>query len=153
MAQMRVKDQDLVIEQIKSKVNEQGLEALKKRKDVQRITNQLDARISEVETLQAQKGELENKISKLKKSMDEVVSEFQKENFTDEDSRYNYSCYFKGISFQANNYGNAIPEYSLKWNMSYKDSQALETKLRLQTMGSDFDVYKLIEDLTAEFSS
>ena len=153
MAQMRVKDQDLVIDQIKSKVNEQGLEALKKRKDVQRITNQLDARISEVKTLQAQKGELENKISKLKKSMDEVVSEFQKENFTDEDSRYNYSCYFKGISFEANNYGNAIPEYSLKWNMSYKDSQALETKLRLQTMGSDFDVYKLIEDLTAEFSS
>lgn len=153
MAQMRVKDQDLVIEQIKSKVNEQGLEALKNRKDVQRITNQLDARISEVKTLQAQKGELENKISKLKKSMDEVVSQFQKENFTDEDSRYNYSCYFKGISFEANNYGNAIPEYSLKWNMSYKDSQALETKLRLQTMGSDFDVYKLIEDLTAEFSS
>ena len=153
MAQMRVKDQDLVIEQIKSKVNEQGLEALKNRKDVQRITNQLDARISEVKTLQAQKGELENKISKLKKSMDEVVSEFQKENFTDEDSRYNYSCYFKGISFEANNYGNAIPEYSLKWNMPRSDSQALETKLRLQTMGSDFDVYKLIEDLTAEFSS
>ena len=153
MAQMRVKDQDLVIEQIKSKVNEQGLEGLKNRKDVQRITNQLDARISEVKTLQAQKGELENKISKLKKSMDEVVSEFQKENFTDEDSRYNYSCYFKGISFEANNYGNAIPEYSLKWNMSYKDSQALETKLRLQTMGTDFDVYKLIEELTAEFSS
>ena len=51
MAQMRVKDQDLVIEQIKSKVNEQGLEALKNPNDVQRITNQLDARISQVETL------------------------------------------------------------------------------------------------------
>ena len=61
MAQMRVKDQDLVIDQIKSKVNEQGLEALKKRKDVQRITNQLDARISEVETLQAQKESLKIK--------------------------------------------------------------------------------------------
>ena len=153
MAQMRVKDQDLVIEQIKSKVNEQGLEALKSRKDVQRITNQLDARISEVKTLQAQKGELENKISKLKKSMEEVVSEFQKENFTKEDNRYSYSSYFRGIALDSNRYGDSIPEYSLKWNMSCKDSQALETKLRLQTMGSDFDVYKLIEDLTAEFSS
>jgi len=153
MAQMRVKDQDLVIEQIKSKVNKQGLEAFKNRKDVQRITNQLDARISEVKTLQAQKGELENKISKLKKSMDEVVDEFQRENFTDEDNRYNYSCYFRGISFESNNYGNGIPEYSLKWNMPHADSQALETKLRLQTMGTDFDVYKLIEELTAEFSS
>ena len=153
MAQMRVKDQDLVIDQIKSKVNEQGLEALKNRKDVQRITNQLDARISEVKTLQAQKDELEGKISKLKKSMDEVVNEFQKENFTDEDNRYSYSCYFRGISYESNNYSNGIPTYSVKWNMPREESQSLETKVRLQTMGTDFDVYKLIEDLTAEFSS
>ena len=152
MAQMRVKDQDLVIEQIKSKVNEQGLEALKNRKDVQRITNQLDSRISEVKTLQAQKGELENKISKLKKSMEEVVSEFQKE-FTNEDNSYNWSSYFRGISFDANNYSHGIPSYELRWNMTRSDSQALETKLRLQTMGTDFDVYKLIEELTVEFSS
>ena len=153
MAQMRVKDQDLVIEQIKSKVNEQGLEALKNRKDVQRITNQLDARISEVKTLQAQKDELEEKISKLKKSMDEVVNEFQRENFTDEHNRYSYSCYFRGIDFDSNSYSGGIPEYSIKWNMPYEESQSLETKVRLQTMGTDFDVYKLIEELTAEFSS
>ena len=152
MAQMRVKDQDLVIEQIKSKVNKQGLEALKKRKDVQRITNQLDARISEVETLQAQKGELDNKICKLKKSMDEVVDKFQEE-FTDEGNAYSYGCYFRGIAFESNSYSHGIPSYELKWNMPRQDSQALETKLRLQTMGTDFDVYKLIEELTAEFSS
>mgnify|MGYP003135655797 FL=1 len=153
MAQMRVKDQDLVIEQIKSKVNKQGLEALKKRKDVQRITNQLDARISEVKTLQAQKDEVSKKIKQLKKSMDEVVNEFQRENFTGEDNRYSYSCYFRGIDFESNSYGDGIPEYSIKWNMPREESQSLETKVRLQTMGTDFDVYKLIEDLTAEFSS
>jgi len=153
MAQMRVKDQDLVIEQIKSKVNEQGLEAFKNRKDVQRITRQLDSRIETVKTLQAQKDELSKRIKQLKNDMSEVVDEFQRENFTDEDNRYNYSCYFRGISFESNSYGDGIPEYSLKWNMPYADSQALETKLRLETMGSDFDVYKLIEDLTAEFSS
>ena len=152
MAQMRVKDQDLVIDQIKSKVNKQGLETFKNRKDVQRITNQLDARISEVKTLQAQKGELENKISKLKKSMDEVVDKFQEE-FTDEGNAYSYGCYFRGIAFESNSYSHGIPSYELKWNMPRQDSQALETKLRLQTMGTDFDVYKLIEDLTAEFSS
>ena len=152
MAQMRVKDQDLVIEQIKSKVNEQGLEALKKRKDVQRITKQLDEKIETVKTLQSQKDELGKRIAELKKSMDEVVSEFQQE-FTDEDSRYSYSCYFRGINLDSNSYGNGIPEYSLRWNMPREESQALETKVRLQTMGTDFDVYKLIEDLTAEFSS
>ena len=152
MAQMRVKDQDLVIEQIKSKVNEQGLEALKNRKDVQRITNQLDARISEVKTLQAQKDELNKKIKQLKNNMDKVVTEFQQE-FTDEDSRYSYSCYFRGINFDSNSYSDGIPEYSVRWNMPREESKALETKVRLQTMGSDFDVYKLIEELTAEFSS
>ena len=153
MAQMRVKDQDLVIDQIKSKVNEQGLEAFKNRKDVQRITNQLDSRIETVKTLQAQKDELNKRIKQLKNDMSEVVNEFQKENFTDEDNRYSYSCYFRGISYESNNYSNGIPTYSLKWNMPYAESQALETKVRLQTMGTDFDVYKLIEDLTAEFSS
>ena len=69
MAQMRVKDQDLVIEQIKSKVNEQGLEALKNRKDVQRITNQLDSRIETVKTLQSQKDELSKRIKQLKNDM------------------------------------------------------------------------------------
>ena len=152
MAQMRVKDQDLVIDQIKSKVSEQGLEDLKNRKDVQRITRQLDSKIETVKTLQSQREELDKRISQLKDDMATVVQEFQKE-FTDEDSRYSYSCYFRGISYESNNYSNGIPTYSLKWNMSYKDSQALETKVRLQTMGTDFDVYKLIEDLTAEFSS
>ena len=153
MAQMRVKDQDLVIDQIKSKVNEQGLEALKKRKDVQRITNQLDSKIETVKTLQAQKDELGKRIKQLKNDMDEVVSEFQRENFTDEDNRYSYSCYFRGIDFDSNSYGDSIPKYSLKWNMPREESQSLETKVRLQTMGTDFDVYKLIEELTAEFSS
>ena len=152
MAQMRVKDQDLVIEQIKAKINEQGLEALKKRKDVQRITNQLDSRIETVKTLQAQKDELSKRIKQLKNDMSEVVDEFQKE-FTDEDSRYSYSCYFRGIDFESNSYGNGIPEYTIKWNMPREESKALETKVRLQTMGTDFDVYKLIEELTAEFSS
>ena len=152
MAQMRVKDQDLVIEQIKSKVNEQGLEALKNRKDVQRITKQLDSRIETVKTLQAQKDELGKRINQLKDDMDKVVQEFQKE-FADEDSRYSYSCYFRGISYESNSYSNGIPTYSLKWNMPREESQSLETKVRLQTMGTDFDVYKLIEDLTAEFSS
>ena len=123
MAQMRVKDQDLVVNEIKSKVNEQGL-TFKNRKDVQRITNQLDARISEVETLQAQK-ELEDKISELKKSMTEVVDEFQKE-FIDEGNSYSYGYYFRGINFESNSYSHGIPTYSLVWNMTRSDNQALE---------------------------
>ena len=84
--------------------------------------------------------------------MTEVVDEFQKE-FVDEGNSYSYGYYFRGINFESNSYSHGIPRYSLVWNMTRSDSQALETKLRLQTMGSDFDVYKLIEDLTAEFSS
>ena len=153
MAQMRVKDQDLVIDQIKSKVNEQGLEALKKRKDVQRITRQLDSRIETVKTLQAQKDELGKRIKQLKNDMSEVVDKFQREYFTGEDNRYSYSSYFRGIDLDSNSYNDGIPEYTVKWNMPREKSQSLETKVRLQTMGTDFDVYKLIEDLTAEFSS
>ena len=43
MAQMRVRDQDLLIEQVKDKVNAKGLEDLQNNKKVQRITNELEA--------------------------------------------------------------------------------------------------------------
>ena len=111
MAQMRVKDQDLVIDQIKSKVNEQGLEAFKNRKD-KGITNQLDARIVRLKTYKLKKVSLKIKYPQLKKSMTEVVDEFQKE-FIDEDNAYSYGCYFRGINFESNSYSNGIPTYSL----------------------------------------
>ena len=66
MAQMRVKDQDLVIDQIKSEVSSQGLEALKNRKNTQEILCILDANIDEIKTLQAQKDELGKTIKKIK---------------------------------------------------------------------------------------
>ena len=84
--------------------------------------------------------------------MEEAVDKFQKEHGYDNDC-YGYVSYFQGIDFHANRYNGDAPEYTLKWNMSREDVQALETKVRLQTMGTDFDVYKLIEELTAEFSS
>ena len=154
MAQMRVKDQDLVIDQIKSEVSSQGLEALKNRKNTQEILCILDANIDEIKTLQAQKDELGKTIKKIKTSMNERVDKFNKQFSTENDSQsWSSHLYFRGIDLNSSSYGESIPEYKVKWNMSRKDSQALETKLRLQTMGTDFDVYKLIDDLISEFSS
>ena len=154
MAQMRVKDQDLVIDQIKSEVSSQGLEALKNRKNTQEILCILDANIDEIKTLQAQKDELGKTIKKIKTSMNERVDKFNKQ-FSTEDGSQSWSnhLYFRGIDLNSASYGEGIPEYKIEWNMSRKDSKALETKLRLQTMGTDFDVYKLSDDLISEFSS
>ena len=154
MAQMRVKDQDLVIDQIKSEVSSQGLEALKNRKNTQEILCILDANIDEIKTLQAQKDELGKTIKKIKTSMNERVDKFNKQFYTEDDSQsWSSHLYFRGIDLNSASYGEGIPEYKIEWNMSRKDSKALETKLRLQTMGTDFDVYKLIDDLISEFSS
>ena len=152
MAQMRVRDQDLLIEQVKDKVNAKGLEDLQNNKKVQRITNELEARIAKVKSLIISRNDLDKEIKKLKEYMEEAVDKFQKEHGYDDDG-YSYRPYFQGIDFDANRYNGEAPEYKLVWNMSREDVQALETKVRLQTMGTDFDVYKLIEELTAEFSS
>ena len=84
MAQMRVKDQDLVIDQIKSEVSSQGLEALKNRKNTQEILCILDANIDEIKTLQAQKDELGKTIKKIKTSMNERVDKFNKQFYTED---------------------------------------------------------------------
>ena len=149
---MRVRDQDLLITQVKDKVNAKGLENLQNNKKVQRITNELEARIAKVKSLIISRNDLDKEIKKLKEYMDEAVDKFQEEHGYDNDD-YSYRPYFQGIDFNANTYNGQAPEYKLVWNMSREDVQALETKVRLQTMGTDFDVYKLIEELTAEFSS
>ena len=91
-------------------------------------------------------------IKKLRDYMEEAVDKFQEEHGYDNEP-YSYRPYLQGIDFDANRYNGEAPKYKLVWNMSREDVQALETKVRLQTMGTDFDVYKLIEELTAEFSS
>jgi cell division protein FtsB len=149
MAQMRVKDQDLVLAQVKEKLDTQGLNALQARKDVLDLTKQLDARIETITDLIAQQIDLEKQIKNLRDDMSNRVKDFNKAN--DFEEIYSYSKTGQGFDFDRG-YSENAPSYKLVWNMKHKDYRALETKLRLTTMGGDFDVFKLIEDLVAEFS-
>ena len=150
MAQMRVKDQDLILEQVKEKLDTQGLNALQARKDVVNLTKQLDTRIETITDLIAQQQDLEEQIKNLRDDMSNRVKEFNKTNNFEEI----YNGYYRegqGFYFDKG-YSDKLPSYKLVWYMKRKDYKALETKLRLTTMGGDFDVFKLIEDLVAEFS-
>lgn len=150
MAQMRVKDQDLILAQIKEKLDTQGLNALQARKDVVNLTKQLDTRIETITDLIAQQQDLEEQIKNLRDDMSNRVKDFNKANNFEE--IYNgYHRVGQGFDFERG-YSYKVPSYKLVWNMNKKDYRALETKLRLTTMGGDFDVFKLIEDLVAEFS-
>ena len=149
MAQMRIKDQDLVLEQVKEKIDTQGLNALNTRPDVLALSQQLDARIETITDLIAQQIDLEKQIRDLRKDMQNRVEDFNKANNFEE--IYSYSKTGQGFDFERG-YSEKVPSYKLVWNMNRKDYKALETKLRLTTMGGDFDVFKLIKDLVAEFS-
>lgn len=149
MAQMRVKDQDLILAQVKEKLDTQGLNALQARKDVLDLTKQLDTRIETITDLIAQQQDLEQQIKNLRDDMSNRVKDFNKANNFEE--IISYSKRGQGFDFDRG-YSEKVPSYKLVWNMNNKDYRALETKLRLTTMGGDFDVFKLIEDLVAEFS-
>lgn len=149
MAQMRIKDQDLILAQVKEKIDTQGLNALQARKDVANLTKQLDTRIETITDLIAQQQDLEQQIKNLRDDMSNRVKEFNKTNNFEE--IISYSKRGQGFDFDRG-YSERVPSYKLVWNMKHKDYRALETKLRLTTMGGDFDVFKLIEDLVAEFS-
>jgi len=150
MAQMRIKDQDLILAQVKEKIDTQGLNALQARKDVVNLSQQLDARIETITDLIAQQQELEKQIKDLRDDMQSRVKDFNNANNFEE--IYSYSRTGQGFDFERG-YSEKVPSYKLVWNMNHKDYRALETKLRLTTIGGDFDVFKLIEDLTTEFSS
>jgi len=149
MAQMRVKDQDLVVEQVVSKIEADKLAKFKARDDVQSIQGVIEARIEIISRLVEEYKELEKSIKNEQIELKELVKSFQEVNGLD------YSKYSVNQGFQVEgiSYGVGVPEYKILWNLPYSTKQELTTKLRLQTMSGDFDVYKLIEELTSEFSS
>ena len=149
MAQMRVKDQDLVVEQVVSKIEATELEKLNARKDVQTVLADAEARIEVISRLVKQYEELEATIKAEKNELETIVKSFQEANKFDSSS-YSTS---RGIKLTDGYSCNTIPSCKTVWDMGWKTKGEISTKLRLQTMGGDFDVYKLIEELTAEFSS
>jgi uncharacterized protein YktA (UPF0223 family) len=149
MAQMRVKDQDLIVEQVVSKIEATELEKFKAREDVKGIQILLDERIGMIKQLHDKYKEYEERIKADQKELKELVQSFQEVNGLDY-SKYSVN---QGFQLEGVSYGVGVPTYSMHWNLPYSTKRELSTKLRLQTMGGDFDVYKLIDELTSEFSS
>ena len=148
MAQMRVKDQDLVVEQVVSKIEATELEKLKARKDVQEVQANAEARIEVISRLVEQYEELQEAIKVEKKELETIVKSFQEVNEFEDSYSTN-----QGIKLTDGYSHSTVPSCKIVWDMGWETKGEISTKLRLQTMGGDFDVYKLIEELTAEFSS
>ena len=149
MAQMRVKDQDLIVEQVVKKIEANELEKFKARDDVQDIQSAIEVKIEIISMLMEQYKELEETIKTDQKELNELVQGFHKDNgFVEE-----YNSVHQGIDLNGVKYGVAVPTYELVWQLAYSQKRELSTKLRLQTMSGDFDVYQLIDELTAEFSN
>lgn len=149
MAQMRVKDQDLIIQEVITKIEDKKLQEFKARKDVQSLQSKIQDRLNAIQQLKNQFDELEEIIRADKKRVRNLVMKFQeKNNFKTE--RYGEN---KGFLIDYNAYSSSVPTCKIVWQLDYITRQKLSTKLRLQTMGGDFDVFKLIEELVNEFSN
>ena len=152
MAQMRVKDQDLIVEQVVEKIEATELDKFKAREDVQSIQSVLDTRIDMIQQLWYTYKQYEQNIKDDIKELVELVDDFQQVNSLKESNHYANSTGFR--LRKVSNYGSPeVPEYEINWKMPIPQKRELSTKLRLQTMSGDFDVYKLIDELTSEFSS
>ena len=152
MAQMRVKDQDLIVEQVVAKIEATELDKFKAREDVQSIQSVLDTRIDMIQQLWYTYKQYEQNIKDDIKELVELVDDFQEVNGLKESNHYANSTGFR--LRKVSNYGSPeVPEYEIDWKLPQSQKRELKTKLRLQTMSGDFDVYKLIEELTSEFSS
>ncbi len=152
MAQMRVKDQDLIVEQVVSKIEATELDKFKAREDVQAIQSVLDTRIDAIQQLYYTYKQYEQNIKDDIKELVELVDDFQEVNGLKESNHYANSTGFRLSNVSL--YGIPdVPEYKIDWKLPTNTKRELAVKLRMQTMGGDFDVYKLIEELTSEFSS
>ena len=151
MAQMRVKDQDLIVEQVVEKIEATELDKFKAREDVQSIQSVIDTRIDLIQQLYYTFKQYEQNIKDDIKELVELVDDFQEVNGLKESNHYANSTGFRLSN--VSNYGSPdVPEYKIDWKLPTNTKRELAVKLRMQTMGGDFDVYKLIDELTSEFS-
>ena len=152
MTQMRVKDQDLIVEQVVKKIEATELEKFKAREDVISIQSVIDTRIAMIQKLHDTYKEYEENIKDDIKELIEIVDAFQEVNGFKQSHEYGGS---KGFRLgNVSNYGSPdVPNYDVTWNLPSNTKRELSVKLRMQTMSGDFDVYKLIDELTSEFSS
>ena len=152
MAQMRVKDQDLIVEQVVKKIEATELEKFKVREDVQSIQSVIDNNIATIQKLHDTYKEYQKNIKDDVKELVAVVDAFQEVNGFKQSHEYGGS---KGFRLgNVSGYGSPdVPNYDVTWNLPSNTKRELSVKLRMQTMSGDFDVYKLIDELTSEFSS
>ena len=87
MAQMRVKDQDLIVEQVVSKIEANELEKLNARKDVQTVLADAEARIEVISRLVEQYNELEETIKAEKEELETILDIYKL--LKKDDSEYN----------------------------------------------------------------
>ena len=152
MAQMRVKDQDLIVDQVVEKIEATELDKFKAREDVQSIQSVIDTRIDLIQQLYYTYKQYEQNIKDDIKELIELVDDFQEVNGLKESDHY---ANMTGFSLSnVSMYGSPdVPEYKIDWKLPTNTKRELAVKLRMQTMSGDFDVYKLIDELTSEFSS
>ena len=152
MTQMRVKDQDLIVEQVVKKIEATELEKFKAREDVISIQSVIDTRIAMIQKLHDTYKEYEKNIRDDIKELVEIVDAFQEVNGFKQSYEYGGTKGFRlgGTSM----YGSPdVPDTKVTWQLASNTKRELSVKLRMQTMSGDFDVYKLIDELTSEFSS
>jgi hypothetical protein len=152
MAQMRVKDQDLIVDQVVEKIEANELNKFKAREDVIGIQSVMDTRIDLIQQLYYTFKQYEQNIKDDIKELVELVDDFQEVNGLKESNHYANSTGFRLSNVSL--YGSPdVPEYKIDWKLPTNTKRELAVKLRMQTMSGDFDVYKLIDELTSEFSS
>jgi chromosome segregation ATPase len=149
MAQMRVKDQDLIVQEVVSTIEDNKLQEFKARKDVQSLHSKIQARLDAITQLKNQLDELEKTIKTDKEEVRALVMKFQEKNNLATE-RYGEN---QGFHMEYNSYSTNVPTCRIVWQLSYIVKQKLTTKLRLETMGGDFNAYELIEQLVNEFSN
>ena len=149
MAQMRVKDQDLIVQEVVSTIEDNKLQEFKARKDVQSLHSKIQVKLNDIKVLKNQLDELEKTIRTDKEKVRDLVMKFQeKNNLTTE--RYGEN---QGFNIEYNSYSTNVPTCKIVWQLDYITKQKLSTKLRLETMGGDFNAYELIKELKNEFSN
>tara|TARA_Y100000004_G_scaffold105234_1_gene118113 strand:- start:830 stop:1264 length:435 start_codon:yes stop_codon:yes gene_type:complete len=141
--QMRICDQDLIINKVVRSVEQVRREAYEKDIKSQPEWNEF---LVETKTYQKEYDKIEKLKSKLNSARDDLekrINEFNKQQ--------GFTGYNEGI--QQETYHRDRPSIRINTNgLDYEVRQAITEEVRFSGMSGDFDARQMIEDLVAKFS-
>ncbi len=149
---MRVVDREIIERQVVNAWKEKSLSEMKQLVFASGYEEECNKLLSEYNSLVDQISDLEKQRNELKQDLENLTTDFNRENCNIDDHSYRYHYEGTYVELNLGCYGNSkAKDFEYRTNIPSSIRTGISDELGLATMGGDFNAKDLVETLIAKF--